>query len=124
MRYLSVNKNTVRNREGIAHTITLLQNIMLSFFLLNVQPRVLAYLPMVELVSWPPTRCSKQGLQRTGKVHKQVTHQEEPAQTEWYDSNIKIHGLKPKLSSHNSFIRKKSGKKQKEALSLTTSTVI
>ena len=97
---------------------------MLSFFLLNVQPRVLAYLPMVELVSWPPTRCSKQGLQRTGKVHKQVTHQEEPAQTEWYDSNIKIHGLKPKLSSHNSFIRKKSGKKQKEALSLTTSTVI
>jgi len=32
MRYLSVNKNTVRNREGIAHTITLLQNIMLSFF--------------------------------------------------------------------------------------------
>ena len=74
MRYLSVNKNTVRNREGIAHTITLLQNIMLSFFLLNVQPRVLAYLPMVELVSWPPTRCSEQGLQRTGKVHKQVTH--------------------------------------------------
>ena len=79
---------------------------------------------MVELVSWPPTRCSKQGLQRTGKVHKQVTHQEEPAQTECNDSNIKIQELKPKLSSHNSFIRKKSGKKQKEALSLTTSTVI
>lgn len=41
-----------------------------------------AFVPVVIGEAWPPVRSPEQGLQGTGQVHKQVTHQEEPKDTE------------------------------------------
>lgn len=39
------------------------------------------FLPVIELESRPPVGGTKQGLNSTGKVNKQIAHEEEPEQT-------------------------------------------
>lgn len=48
-------------------------------------PAMMSYLPVVVLEAWSPVRCSQQGLNSTGKVHKQVAHEEEPVGREGSD---------------------------------------
>ena len=47
---------------------------------------------MVELEAGPPVRGAEQGLDGAGQVHKQVAHQEEPAERRTRNADVKTAG--------------------------------